>query len=156
MTPVELVAAFYATLSQDRVDDAFAVAADDITFKNVGMPTVRGKRRVLPLMKVMNGGVMSLDADLLTIAAPPSTGEATVVLSERWDEFRLGPLRVQLLVCGHNEVRDGQITVWHDTFDYLSGLGALLKGIAALAFPRILPPLQNPMSLLPGLPVRAV
>ncbi len=40
-----------------------------------------------------------------------------VVLTERTDVLRLGPVRLQFWVCGVFEVKDGRITLWRDYFD---------------------------------------
>jgi limonene-1,2-epoxide hydrolase len=59
------------------------------------------------------------------------------VLTERTDVLKLGRLRVQLWVCGRFDVRDGQIVLWRDYFDYLTLAVATIRGLLGTVFPAI-------------------
>ena len=51
------------------------------------------------------------------------------MLTERTDAVFNGPVRIPFQVCGTFEVRDGQIVVWRDTFDWASGaVNAIIAG----------------------------
>ncbi|GAC57407.1 hypothetical protein GOHSU_19_00110 [Gordonia hirsuta DSM 44140 = NBRC 16056] len=140
--PEELVTSFFANLARGDVDAALADTAENIVYTNVSLPTVRGKARFAPLMRLLNGRHIAFDAQLLAISAD----DQGVVLTERYDELRIGPLRMQFWVCGRNEVRDGQIVVWRDYFDFFNCTKGLVRGLAALVFPRLLPPLPDALS----------
>ncbi|MFT3715874.1 MAG: limonene-1,2-epoxide hydrolase family protein [Gordonia sp. (in: high G+C Gram-positive bacteria)] len=149
--PEDLVTDFFAALAQHRVDDALADIDDGIVYTNVGLPTVRGKKRFGKLMHGLNGSLVSFDAEIVAIAADcASSGSGTtVVLTERWDELTIGPIRTLFWVCGHNEIVDGRITVWRDYFDFWKCLRAFGRGLVAIPFPSTLPQLRNPVSALP-------
>lgn len=140
--PAALVAGFFAGLAQGRLDDVLADVGDGIVYTNVGLPTVRGKRAFSRVMRSLNSRHIGFDAQLLAISAD----DRGVVLTERLDELRLGPLRIRFWVCGRNEVRDGQVVLWRDYFDVWNCTKGLVRGVAALAFPRLLPPLTDPVS----------
>ncbi|EGD54766.1 limonene-1,2-epoxide hydrolase family protein [Gordonia neofelifaecis] len=140
--PTDLVHAFFADLAQGRVDAALERVDDDIVYTNVSLPTVRGKRRFAKVMYGLNGDRVGFDARILAIAAD----EDGVVLTERIDELRIGPLRMQFWVCGRNEVREGRIAVWRDYFDFWNCTRAFVRGVAAVIVPSLHRPLADPVS----------
>ncbi|UQE75916.1 nuclear transport factor 2 family protein [Gordonia sp. PP30] len=142
-TPEDLVADFFAALAQQRLDDALASVADSIVYTNVSLPTVRGKKRFAAIMGALNGGLVSFDAELRTIAG----NDDGVVLTERIDELTVGPLRIRFWVCGRNEVRDGQIVVWRDYFDFWDCTRGLVRALAGAVVPALnRRPLAAPVS----------
>jgi limonene-1,2-epoxide hydrolase len=48
------------------------------------------------------------------------------VLTERVDIIRGPGLYIDHLICANSEVKDGQITLWREYFDYASLTGKLL------------------------------
>ena len=60
-----------------------------------------------------------------------------VVLTERTDAIFIGPVRIPFQVCGTFEVRDGQIILWRDTFDWASGLVNALIAAPLYAFRKV-------------------
>lgn len=145
--PADLVTGFFASLAQGRVDDAFALIDDDIVYTNVGLPTIRGRRRFEALMRRLNSERIGFDAEFLAIGA----NDDGVVLTERLDELRVGPLRLRFWVCGRNEVRDGRITVWRDYFDAWDCTRAFARALAGVVVPSLnRKPLAAPVSVLPG------
>lgn len=140
-TPVAIVTDLLASLSDRRIDAALANVDDDIEYVNVSLPTVRGKKRFGAVMRALNSKVMGFDAEMLNISAD----DQGVVLTERIDELTIGPLRLQFWVCGRYEIREGRITVWRDYFDYFEMTKALLRGIVAIPFPKLQPPLAGSM-----------
>jgi limonene-1,2-epoxide hydrolase len=44
-------------------------------------------------------------------------------------------LHVQLWVCGRFDVRDGQIVLWRDYFDYATVFAATARGFLGTVFP---------------------
>lgn len=143
--PEELVTSFFANLAGGRVAAALADVDEAIVYTNVGLPTVRGKKTFGAVMRGLNGRFVAFDADILAIAAD----DDGVVLTERIDELRIGPLRLVFWVCGRNEVRDGRIVVWRDYFDFFACARALPRAIAALVIPALRRELKNPVSRLP-------
>lgn len=138
--PEDLVTEFFANLASGNVDAALADVDENILYTNVGLPSVRGKATFSRVLQALNGGRhVGFDAELLAISAD----EDGVVLTERIDELRLGPLRMQFWVCGRNEVREGRIVVWRDYFDFVNLAKGFVRGLIAVAFPKILPPLAN-------------
>jgi limonene-1,2-epoxide hydrolase len=124
--------ALYALQDQDfeTVDSAFA---DEIVWQNVGFPTMRGRQRIVNLLRRGQGRV-GFEVKIHRIAADGNT-----VLTERTDALVIGPLRLQFWVCGVFEVHGGRITLWRDYFDMLDITKATLRGLAATVFPSLRP-----------------
>ncbi|MFM9379153.1 limonene-1,2-epoxide hydrolase family protein [Gordonia sp. VNK21] len=140
--PTDLVEQFLSDLASGRVDAALAEVDEQIVYTNVGLPTVRGKRRFSSVMRGLNGDFIGFDAQMLAIAAD----EAGVVLTERIDELRFGPLRLRFWVCGRFEVIEGRIAVWRDYFDVFDCTKAAVRALAALVIPSLQRPLDEPLS----------
>ncbi|MGB6244379.1 MULTISPECIES: limonene-1,2-epoxide hydrolase family protein [Gordonia] len=144
--PTELVHAFFADLAQGRVDAALARVDDDIVYTNVSLATVRGKRRFASLMRGLNGRSVGFDAEILAISAD----EQGVVLTERIDELRVGPLRIQFWVCGRNEIGEGRITLWRDYFDFWACTRGFVRALAAVVVPSLYKPLPGSLRATPA------
>lgn len=140
--PTELVHAFFADLAQGRVDTALGRVDEQIVYTNVSLATVRGKKRFASVMRALNGRRIAFDAAILAISAD----DDGVVLTERIDELRVGPLRIQFWVCGRNEVREGRIVLWRDYFDFWNCTRGFVRAVAALVVPSLHTPLVNPVS----------
>ncbi|NDK89275.1 limonene-1,2-epoxide hydrolase [Gordonia desulfuricans] len=138
-TPIEIVTGFLDSLARGDVDAAMLDVADNIDYTNVSLPTVRGKRKVAKIFAAMKPARLRFNLEMVNIAE-----DGTVVLTERIDEISLGRLHLQFWVCGRFEVRNAQIVVWRDYFDYLDMTKALLRGLAALAVPSLVTPLPAP------------
>ncbi|MBM7367289.1 limonene-1,2-epoxide hydrolase family protein [Gordonia hydrophobica] len=137
--PTELVQAFFADLAQGRVDAALERVDEDIVYTNVSLPTVRGKKRFAAVMGALNGKRIAFDAAILAISAD----DLGVVLTERVDELRVGPLRIRFWVCGRHEVREGRLTLWRDYFDFWNCTRGFVRAIAALVVPSLHRPLPT-------------
>lgn len=140
--PTELVRAFFTDLAQRRVDDAVDRVDDDIVYTNVSLATVRGRRRFGTVMRTLNRDGTGFDASILAI----SSDDVGVVLTERIDELKVGPLRVQFWVCGRHEIREGRIALWRDYFDFWNCTRGFVRAVLALAIPRLHRPLVDPVS----------
>ena len=110
---VRAVETFLYALQDEDFDTADRLLADDIEWQNVGFPTIRGRERIIGLMR-RGEGRMGFEVKIHRIAA-----EGNAVLTERTDALVFGPLRVQFWVCGTFEVHAGRITLWRDYFDML-------------------------------------
>jgi limonene-1,2-epoxide hydrolase len=122
--PVVTVRAFFAALEDRAVPQALALADDKIVWRNTSLPTVRGKL-VARLLRGMDKDWMGFRADFHHIAA-----DGDIVLTERTDYLRLGPLEIDFWVCGTFELGpDGRIRLWHDHFSWGSVLGGTVRGL---------------------------
>jgi limonene-1,2-epoxide hydrolase len=127
------VQTFLTALQDEDYDTAESLAVENLVWQNVGWPTVRGRDRVMRLMRSM-AGRLGFEVKFHRIAA-----DGDAVLTERTDALTAGPLRFQFWVCGSFEVQDGQITLWRDHFDIFDCLKATVRAIAATVFPSLRP-----------------
>jgi limonene-1,2-epoxide hydrolase len=134
-TQARTVETFLKAMQSQDFDTIDALVADDIVYQNVGLPTIRGGRRVKKLLRSMEGR-MGFEVKLHRNVA-----EGDTVLNERTDAIVLGPLRLQFWVCGVFEVHDGKITLWRDYFDFYDFTKAILRGIAGTVVPSLRPKL---------------
>lgn len=122
---VAAVTAFLDTLVASDVHAALVLVDDDIVYTNVSLPTVRGRRAMARMFAAFERySWLGFDYRMVNIAA-----EEGVVLTERIDELRVGPVIVQFWVCGRFEVTDGRIVGWRDYFDYLDITRGVLRGL---------------------------
>lgn len=119
--PEAVVRRFFDLLNQRDAAAAAELLADDVEWRNTGMPTIRGARRVGGLLRSMEPRRVSFSADLHHVAA---TGP--VVLTERTDFLGRGRFVSDFWVCGTFRVEDGRIVLWDDHFS----LGNFLTGFA--------------------------
>lgn len=128
---IRTVEVFLNALQDSDYDTAGAALDENVVYQNVGLPTIRGRRRAMQLFRRMDGRA-GFEVKIHRAAA-----EGTAVLTERTDALIFGPLRVQFWVCGVFEVHDGRITLWRDYFDFFDMLKATLRGLAALVIPSL-------------------
>jgi limonene-1,2-epoxide hydrolase len=123
----------YAVQDED-FDAADSLLADHIVWQNVGLPTLRGRQRIVKLMR-QGQGRLGFEVKIHRIAA-----EGNVVLTERTDALIVGPVRLQFWVCGTFEVHGGRITLWRDYFDMFDiFVKAPLRAVAGLVVPSLKP-----------------
>ncbi|MGW0038789.1 limonene-1,2-epoxide hydrolase family protein [Gordonia sp. NPDC003376] len=139
-TPIEIVTGFLDSLARGDADTAMVDVADNIDYTNVSLPTVRGKRKVAKIF----GGLGRPGGVTFNYSMVNAAEGGTVVLTERIDEISWGRLHLQFWVCGRFEVRNAQIVVWRDYFDYVDMTRALVRGVAALVVPSLVRPLPAP------------
>lgn len=135
---VSLTTGFLRDLATGRIEEALAVVDEGIYYENVGLPSVRGKRKFTRAMHMLNGKFVHFDAEILNAAA-----DGNVVLNERIDLLSLGPLRIRFWVCGRFEVVDGRIVVWRDYFDMWDSFKGLVRGIVGLVIPSAVKPIRS-------------
>ena len=135
--PDVVVRRFLDALAAGDGESAVALLTDDVWWHNVGLPVIRGRRRVAAALASM---YRRCDLDVrthhLAVQAPtdPTDPAApTVVLTERTDVLHRGRLACRFWVCGRFEVRDGLICGWKDYYalgDMAAGLvGGLLRAV---------------------------
>ncbi len=129
-----LVVETFLNALQDFDWDTFEnLLADDVAYQNVGTPVVRGRARVMKMMRGMDGRMG------FEVKFHRNVAEGATVLNERTDAMTFGPVRVQFWVCGVFEVHDGRITLWRDYFDYLELFKATVRGLVAVVVPKLRP-----------------
>jgi limonene-1,2-epoxide hydrolase len=116
-SPIELVRRFCDAWTDDMgIDDLAEFFTDDAVYHNIPLPPVTSKENIADSLDsyIRPGapGVEGIDFQLVNIAA-----DGPVVLTERWDVFKLSDTSFGLAVMGTFEVRDGKISAWRDYFD---------------------------------------
>jgi limonene-1,2-epoxide hydrolase len=113
-SPIDVARAFFEHWSNNRVDAALQMLADDVLYDNVPFPDVVGREEVGKFHRGFGiGTAFSLDWQVTHIAAA-----GNVVLNERVDIFQhANGRRITLPVMGTITVENGMITVWRDYFD---------------------------------------
>ncbi|MDY6998480.1 MAG: limonene-1,2-epoxide hydrolase family protein [Actinomycetota bacterium] len=126
----EIVQTFLSAMADEDFDTVESLAAPDLLWQNVGLPSLRGRARIMKLLR-SGQGRMGFAVKFHRIAADGGT-----VLTERTDALIFGPVRLQFWVCGAFEVRDGQIALWRDYFDFFDFLvKAPLRAVVAALVP---------------------
>jgi limonene-1,2-epoxide hydrolase len=126
-----LVIEFLRALERSDLDLALSMVAEDLVYINVSLPTIRGRsgldRAFRPLMGPGRGGFAVHFHHVAT--------DGDVVLTDRTDELSFGRFRARFWVYGRFVVRDGQIALWRDSFDWLDVTIGMLRGLIALVVP---------------------
>jgi limonene-1,2-epoxide hydrolase len=128
-----IVEDFLKALEHQNFETFDALLADDVVYQNVGLPTVRGRGRVVKMMRGMEGRMG------FEVKFHRNVAEGSTVLNERTDAVIIGPVRLQFWICGVFEVHDGRITLWRDYFDLFDCTKALVRGIAGAVVPALRP-----------------
>jgi limonene-1,2-epoxide hydrolase len=127
-----VVRAFLASLELLDLERALGYLAEDVAYTNVSTPTVHGREGVRRVLSGFLRFATGFEAVNHRLAA-----DGHVVLTERTDAIEIGRLRVQFWVCGRFEVRDGQITVWRDHFDWANVTAGLVRGLVGTVVPSV-------------------
>jgi limonene-1,2-epoxide hydrolase len=130
--PVLVVERFMEFLRRGDLDEAVALLAVDVRYENVGLPTVNGRERVRRLFGRAYDDGAGFDVVIHTICA-----DGASVLTERTDFLTFRKLHIKLWVCGRFDVRDGQIVLWRDYFDFLDFNMGLLRGLLGVHLPKL-------------------
>ena len=143
--PTAVVEGFLAAMAAGDPDGAAQLIDDDILYVNVGLPKIRGRRDVEKVLRGLDRPSLGFEVYLHAISS-----DGPVVLTERTDVLVIGRLRAQFWVWGRFEVRDGTITLWRDSFDYVDILRGTLRGLVGVAFPRVNPTPPKGPEAVPG------
>ena len=128
---VDFVAGFLQALQRSDLDAALAMVAEDLIYINVSLPTIHGRRGLDRAFRPMlRPGRMGFAVRVHHIAA-----DGDVVLTDRTDEISLGRFRARFWVYGRFVVRDGQIAVWRDSFDWFDITVGMVRGLAGVLVP---------------------
>ena len=131
--PAQVVKSFLLGVQAGELDQALELLDEDVTWINVTLPTIRGRRGVERVLQTLTGKLPGgFRVHLHAIAAQGNT-----VLTDRTDELIFGPLRQRVWVYGRFEVTDGKITLWRDSFDWVDFLIGLVRGLAGAVVPAL-------------------
>jgi limonene-1,2-epoxide hydrolase len=143
--PQTVVEAFLAALTVPDIEAAADLLDERIAYTNVGLPKIHGRKRVKRVLAGLDRPGVGFEVYLHAIAADGAT-----VLTERTDVLRYGPVRLQFWVAGRFDVRDGQIAVWRDSFDYLDLARSLVRGLVGAVIPALRPAAPASPDAVPG------
>lgn len=129
---ITTVREFFAALEMNLVEEALELVDPGIVWKNTSLPDVRGADRLGWILRKLGNDRFGFRADMNHIAA---NGE-NVVLTERIDYLRMGPIEIDFWVCGTFELVEGRIALWHDHFSWENFLRGTVKGLVRAAFSR--------------------
>jgi limonene-1,2-epoxide hydrolase len=136
--PATVVVECLQALSDYDLDSALALVAEDLTYVNVSLPTIHGRDRVETLARqILQPGRLGFNVHFNYVMT-----DGDVVLTDRIDELNFKRFASRFWVYGRFVVRDGQITVWRDSFDWLDVTIGNLRGLIGLfapAFNRTMP-----------------
>lgn len=131
-SPSLITREFLEALQAEELDRAMALLDKDVVYTNVSLPTINGRDSVHRLFRRLLGPV---GFRVYFHAVGAADDDPTVILTERTDALVFGPVFVQFWVYGRFEVRDGQITLWRDSFDWRDITMGLLRGLVGAALP---------------------
>jgi limonene-1,2-epoxide hydrolase len=143
--PGEVVRALLGALAGGDLRSAGELLDPQVTYINVGLPPIRGRRRALALLRPVTRPGARFEVYLHGEAV-----DGTTVLNDRTDVLVFGPLRFQFWVTGRFEVHDGLITYWRDSFDYLDLARAFARGLAGAVIPALRPSAPAAPEVQPG------
>lgn len=131
--PMQVVEAFFDALVRLDIDEAATYLADDAVWHNVPFPPAEGKGTVVKQLK----GMTRFDDSEFRVEMHNIAANGPVVLTERTDTLRAGPVGGAFWVCGTFEVHDGLITLWRDRFDLADVTAKTVAGTAKNLWTRL-------------------
>ncbi len=127
-----IVVEFLRSLAAFDVDAALDLVDEDLVYANVTLPTLYGKERLERVARpFLRPDRMGFNVHFNHVA----TEGDNVVLTDRIDELSFRRFASRFWVYGRFVVRDGKITVWRDSFDWLDVTIGNLRGLAGLVSP---------------------
>lgn len=128
----ELCVDFLHRLQAGDLDGACSLLASDVEYTNVSLPTIRGREQVRKAL----GRMMGLRNAGFEVVVHAAAADGDIVLTDRTDVLILGPVRMEFWVYGRFVVRNGEIAVWRDSFDWANLTVAAVRGLLRAAFRR--------------------
>jgi limonene-1,2-epoxide hydrolase len=120
-------------LASHDLDSALSLVTDDLSYINVSLPTINGRDRLEQIARpIFRPGRLGFQVHLNHVAT-----EGDVVLTDRVDELNFRRFASRFWVYGRFVVRDGQISVWRDSFDWIDVTVGSLRGVAGLFAPAL-------------------
>lgn len=131
VAPADVVVEFLEAWGRSDLDRVLELVTEDLEYINVSLPTIRGRDRLETLARpIMRPDRVRFRAYLHHIAT-----NGDVVLTDRVDELTFRRFASRFWVYGRFVVRDGQIAVWRDSFDWLDVTIGNLRGLLGLVAP---------------------
>lgn len=119
-----IVQSFLTLLENDEADAACELLAEDVVWRNTGLPTIRG-RRVAGMLRDMQRRRVGFRVVMHHLAV----ADDGYVLTDRTDVLSYKRWESSFWVCGTFRVVDDRIALWDDHFALGNVLGASLKGL---------------------------
>ena len=113
MTNSDRVLAFIAAWEARDVEAILAGLTQDAVYLNVGLSGSRGHDAIRAAITPFLAGASAVHWSVHHLAETP----AGVVLTERTDDFVMGPKTISVPVMGVFEFRGDLIAAWRDYFD---------------------------------------
>jgi limonene-1,2-epoxide hydrolase len=110
---IQKVRDFIAAWEARDIDRILSQMSPDVFYHNIPMEPLIGRDAVRAMLVGFLGNATEVQWTIHHVAETPSG----VVLTERTDDFQMGPKRLSLRVMGTFEFRDGLIFSWRDYFD---------------------------------------
>lgn len=132
-SPIRVVRQFLEGLAAGDIDGATDLLAPDVEYINVSTPTIRGRERVRRVLRA----AMGLPGAGFEVYFHAISSDHGAVLTERTDVLTWGALRMQFWVCGRFDVRDGEIVLWKDYFDWANFTIAMVRGLVGVVIPAL-------------------
>ena len=126
---ITTVREFFVALELGAVEEAIDLLHPEVVWKNTSLPTVGGGL-TRKMLRGMNRDGIGFAAEMHHIAA-----DGDIVLTDRTDILRVGPLRISFWVCGTFELRDGRIILWDDHFSWGNFLRGTVVGLVRAVLP---------------------
>jgi limonene-1,2-epoxide hydrolase len=131
--PADVVVEFLEAWARFDIDRVLELVTDDLEYINVSLPTVHGRDRLEQLARpIIRPDRVGFRAHLNHVAT-----DGDVVLTDRIDELTFRRFASRFWVYGRFVVRDGQIAVWRDSFDWLDVTVGNLRGLLGLVAPAL-------------------
>ncbi len=134
--PLDVVQRFWIALQTGDAAGATRLLDEAVVWRNTGLPTLRGPA-VGALLRGLEARGVAVEVAMRHAAA---TGD--VVLTDRVDTLRVGPVATSFAVQGTFEVRRGRIVRWEDHFSWGSvglagavGVATAVRDVAGRLLP---------------------
>lgn len=113
MSNTQKVLDFIAAWEARDMDRILSLMTPDAFYHNIPMEPVRGHEAIRGLLTAFLGNATAVQWTVHHIAET----SGGVVLTERTDNFEMGPKTLSLRVMGTFEFEGGLISAWRDYFD---------------------------------------
>ncbi|WP_405160992.1 nuclear transport factor 2 family protein [Nocardia sp. NBC_01499] len=127
---ITTVRKFLTALEVGAVAEALELLHADIVWKNTSLPDLAGGAA----RKILQG--LDRDAFGFAVEIHHIAADGNIVLTDRTDILRFGPVRIAFWVTGTFELRDGRIILWHDHFSWENFLRGTAVGVFRAALSR--------------------
>lgn len=127
MTPEETVREFFRLLAAAETDAAVELLDDEVVWRNTGLPTFTGRRKVGGMLRDAEKRGVTVDIEVHHAAT-----DGDVVLTDRTDRLRLGRWETAFAVRGTLRVSDGRIVLWDDAFSWVDLARGSLVGLTRM------------------------